>query len=67
MNRTQWEWRFVGADGAHRDRPISPVFTNRFDAETWIGEHWRHLATQGISAAQLTQDGATVAAPLPLG
>ncbi len=66
MTRVQWEWLFLDAQDAELDRPLSPAFTNRFDAEAWLGEHWRHLATQGVAAAQLLQQGAPVAAALPL-
>ena len=44
--RPQWEWRFDGADGSALDRPVSPVFTTQYDAEQWLGEHWRTLAAQ---------------------
>ena len=50
--RPQWEWRFDGADGAVLDRPVSPVFTTQYDAEQWLGEHWRTLAAQGVQAVE---------------
>ncbi|WP_273654470.1 hypothetical protein [Cellulomonas fimi] len=55
--RPQWEWRFDGADGAPVDRPVSPVFTTQFDAEQWLGETWRVLASQGVHAARLVHEG----------
>lgn len=66
MTRVQWEWRFVDAGEAALEQPQSPAFTTRFDAEAWLGEHWRHLATQGVVAAQLLQQGAPAAPVLPL-
>ena len=63
--RVQWEWRLEGADGV-LDRPLSPVFQNRFDAEQWLGEHWRSLVEQGVLAVVLQHEGAPAAAPLHL-
>jgi hypothetical protein len=55
--RPQWAWEFDDADGARMDRPISPVFANQYDAEEWLGEHWRELATQGVETARLMNAG----------
>ncbi len=64
--RPQWEWRFVG-DAGPLGRPVSPVFGNRYDAEEWLGEHWRSLVSQGVTGAALHhQDrpvGPTIALP----
>lgn len=46
--RGRWRWRMDGADGAEVVRPTSPVFLTRFDAEQWLGEHWRVIAGQGV-------------------
>ncbi|KQY47780.1 hypothetical protein [Cellulomonas sp. Root137] len=66
--RPQWEWRFDGAGGAVLDRPVSPVFTTQYDAEQWLGEHWRTLAAQGVQAVHLLHEGsqATPTITLPL-
>jgi hypothetical protein len=66
MSRVQWEWRLLDPDDHVLDRPLSPAFTNRFDAEAWVGETWRELAGQGVATAQLLQDGNPVGAALPL-
>jgi hypothetical protein len=66
MTRSQWSWEFLDGEEKHLDRPLSPTFTTRFDAESWLGEQWRHLATQGVSAARLTDRGESVGRPLPL-
>ena len=66
MTRSQWTWIFRDADEAAVDRPLSPTFTSRFDAEAWLGEHWRHLAGQGVAAADLTDRGEVVGAPVVL-
>lgn len=65
--RPQWEWRFDDAEGRAVDRPVSPVFTTQYDAEQWIGEHWRALAAQGVRTATLLHEGAPATAPLALG
>lgn len=66
VSRQQWEWQLLGADEVVLEEPVSPAFTGRFDAESWLGEQWRHLAGQGVAAAQLVQGGRPVAAPVPL-
>jgi hypothetical protein len=61
-----WAWELL--DGADQvlDRPLGPTFSNRFDAESWLGESWRQLAEQGAVAARLSHNGLAVAAPIPL-
>lgn|GEM_PF-884952 len=58
--RPQWAWELAGAGGAVLDRPLSPVFATRFDAEEWLGMHWRTLRDQGVRTAVLRNDGTTV-------
>ncbi len=53
MSRAQWTWVLQGATGESLDRPLSPTFTSRFDAEAWLGEHWRRLAVEHVVRAQL--------------
>ena len=55
--RPQWEWAFDDIDGRPIDRPVSPVFANQYDAEQWLGEQGRTLATRGVHAARLHNDG----------
>jgi hypothetical protein len=62
----QWEWALSGADGSRPDRPVGPVFTSRFDAEQWLGEHWRALAGQDVARAQLLHLGQGVGVPIEL-
>ncbi len=57
MIRPRWEWALEDVDGRKLPQPLSPVFTTQFDAEQWIGEHWRELATQGAAVARLLHDG----------
>ncbi|MFE5309625.1 hypothetical protein [Isoptericola sp. NPDC056573] len=57
MIRPRWEWALDDADGRALAVP-SPVFTTQYDAEQWIGEHWRELASAGATLARLLHDGA---------
>ncbi|WP_308439190.1 hypothetical protein [Cellulomonas chitinilytica] len=45
---------------------MSPVFTTQFDAEQWLGEHWRSLAQQGVHSVALVHDGEQATAALVL-
>jgi hypothetical protein len=64
--RPQWVWAFDDADGLRLDRPSSPVFTNQYDAEQWIGEQWRTVAAAGALTAHLLHDGTPTTPPLVL-
>ncbi|WP_136519742.1 MULTISPECIES: hypothetical protein [Cellulomonas] len=64
--RPRWRWRLLAAAGGELDRPTSPVFLARFDAEQWLGEHWRGLAAQDVRTVVLEHDGRDEGAPLPL-
>ncbi|MBE1877000.1 hypothetical protein [Myceligenerans pegani] len=55
--RPRWEWALHDDAGARLPEPVTPVFTSRFDAEQWLGEHWRSLTEAGATAAQLHHDG----------
>lgn len=66
VNRALWSWELLGADDGVLDRPVSPVFTSRFDAESWLGETWRTLAREGVASVRLLLRGAEIAPPLPL-
>lgn len=54
-----WRWRLLAADGsaarvrAIGEDPLPRDFASQSDAETWIGEHWRELASLGIAGAVL--------------
>lgn len=66
VGRTGWAWELLDADDRRVEAPVSPVFTNRFDAESWLGETWRDLAREGVAAARLRFRDEEVAPPLPL-
>lgn len=58
--RPRWEWRLVDATGEVVDRPTSPVFEARYDAEEWLGDHWRALGAQNVRSALLLNEGQPV-------
>ncbi|HMO12277.1 MAG TPA: hypothetical protein PKB06_12430 [Actinotalea sp.] len=64
--RAQWRWEFVGRLEQVLDKPVSPVFTSRFDAEAWLGEHWRGLAADRVLRAVLYVGPAQVGQPVEL-
>jgi lipocalin len=64
--RPQWVWELDDAEGRVLDNPVSPIFSNQFDAEQWLGEHWRELAAQDVAVARLLHDGTQASAPVPL-
>ena len=61
-----WDWELVDAGGRPVDQPMSPAFGTRYDAELWLGEHWRRLAGQGVATAVLRGRGVAVGAPVAL-
>lgn len=62
-----WAWELAGASGEVLDRPLSPVFGTRYDAEEWLGAHWRTLRDQGAASVVLRNDGAAVPPRYDLG
>ena len=66
MIRPQWVWELDDAEGRALDSPVSPVFTTQYDAEQWLGEHWRTLAAQGVQAVGLLHEGAQATPTLTL-
>jgi len=55
--QARWEWALDDAEGRVLSVP-SPVFTTQYDAEQWLGEHWRELSAGGAALARLLHDGA---------
>ncbi|NOV99116.1 hypothetical protein [Isoptericola halotolerans] len=58
MIRPRWEWALADQEGRRLEPSLSPVFTTQYDAEQWLGEHWRRLAGAGAVSATLLHDGA---------
>lgn len=47
-----WSWRYEDADG----RPVTgptETFGSQADAESWIGQTWRDLASTGVTSVAL--------------
>lgn len=69
---TVWEWQLADGDGQvlapepTGDPAPRRGFPSRSDAETWLGEHWRRLATAGAATARLLEDGQQVGAEVEL-
>ncbi|UQX87265.1 hypothetical protein M6D93_13260 [Jatrophihabitans telluris] len=63
MAHSNWTWRYEPDDG--RAEP-SGEFSNQSDAESWLGESWRHLAEAGVAGVVLVNDGKDVYGPMPL-
>jgi hypothetical protein len=66
MIRPQWVWRLADGDGTVLADPASPLFTNQYDAEQWLGETWRSLASRGVAVATLLHEGDPAAPAVPL-
>ena len=56
-----WTWQFADSSDRALDRPTSPAFEWRFDAEEWLGVHWRALRDQGAAKALLHRGDVPVA------
>ncbi len=61
-----WSWQLESADGSVLATPSAPVQPSQSDAESWLGEHWRELAEQGVGQVTLLDDGAVVYGPMSL-
>jgi hypothetical protein len=61
-----WVWRLEGADGAPSHAVPSPPHPSQSDAESWLGETWRELATAGVAQVSLLEDGRLVYGPMLL-
>jgi hypothetical protein len=66
MIRPQWTWSFDDAEGDVLVAPPSPLFTNQYDAEQWLGESWRSLASEGAAVARLLHEGESAAPAVTL-
>ncbi|MCI4061889.1 hypothetical protein MRQ36_04625 [Micromonospora sp. R77] len=50
-----WSWRYEGTNGESVDGPAES-FSSQADAESWIGQTWRELATSGVTTVALVED-----------
>jgi hypothetical protein len=61
-----WTWRYEDKQGGALDKPRSDTWPSQSDAESWLGEHWKELLTQGVHQVVLLEDGAAVYGPMGL-
>lgn len=65
-----WSWRYEGGDGAPAGGDDVPAgsegFPSQADAESFIGECWRELREQGITAVTLLDGDREVYGPMGL-
>ena len=61
-----WIWTLEGPDGTELTKPASPAHANQSDAESWLGEHWRELADNGVASVSLYDGDSRVYGPMPL-
>lgn len=50
-----WSWRYEGTSGESVDGP-DETFGSQADAESWIGQTWRELASSGVTSVALVED-----------
>ena len=50
-----WTWRSEDGDGQPVDGP-GETFTSQADAESWLGQTWRDLASAGVTSVALLED-----------
>lgn len=61
-----WTWRYEKADGTVLDEPAPERFTNKSDAESWLGESWRDLLEAGVHQVTLIEDDRVEYGPMGL-
>jgi hypothetical protein len=50
-----WTWQYEDGDGKPVDGP-GEAFSSQADAESWIGQTWRQLASAGVTTVILLED-----------
>jgi hypothetical protein len=50
-----WSWRYQNVDGQPVAGPAE-TFSSQADAESWIGQVWRELASAGVTTVVLAAD-----------
>src|SRR5580765_6736963 len=58
-----WSWRMESTDGGTVDGVPSERFPSQADAESWVGEAWQDLLSQGVDAVSLLEDDRVVYGP----
>jgi len=70
-SQANWRWQLLDASGADVSEEHDPSgrelrFPSQGDAETWVGESWRHLADAGVDAVTLLEGDRVVYGPMSL-
>ena len=63
-----WWWRFEDASGTEVAAPEheGQRFGSQADAESWVGEIWSELASEGVDAVTLFEGDRQVYGPMSL-
>ena len=64
-----WWWRLEDAAGGEATVPTPYAgrrFSSQADAESWVGEIWAELASEGVDAVVLFDDDRQVYGPMSL-
>lgn len=64
-----WWWRLEDASGQQVDvtsEYAGQRFPSQGDAESWVGEFWRELADEGVTAVTLLDNDREVYGPMSL-
>ena len=68
MTVTTWTWTYHDADGSDITPASAPErgFPAQADAETWVGESWQELLSEGVEAVTLWEGDSVVYGPMSL-
>lgn len=58
-----WIWRYHHHNG---ETSASAEFPSQGDAETWLGESWRELLSDGVAQVTLLESDRVGYGPMPL-
>jgi hypothetical protein len=63
-----WTWRYEKSDGTvvPSDDLQEAIFASQGDAESWLGENWRALLTNGVDQVTLLDDTKVEYGPMSL-
>lgn len=61
-----WTWRYEDPEGNALSRPARKEFSNKSDAESWLGEAWRELLGSGVHQVTLLEGDRVEYGPMGL-
>jgi hypothetical protein len=63
-----WLWSYEASDGSSVAPPhgTAETFPSQSDAETWLGEVWQDLLSDGVDQVSLLEDSRVVYGPMSL-